>query len=412
MGQKAKTHLAQAECRSAGAASGGGHMRKIDLYDHNKAAYEKAEEMMAKEGKAAIIHPTGTGKSFIAYAFIERNPNIRFLWLGPSDYIYYLQMEKLWLKQHVRFKNVVFYTYNRLMWHDEEMEDIKPDFVILDEFHRAGAKEWGKTARKLLGMYPKARVLGLSATNIRYLDNRRDMADEIFKGCVASEMSICDAMAQGILPEPKYVITAYAYKEKVDSLEAKVEKMQNGYCKEKTRRLIERFRRALGKADGMAEIFAKHMPKKDAKVIIFCSDSDHMFEMASKVPEWFSKLDISPHVYRVYTYNPESEEDFQKFMDDDSEHLKLLFCIDMLNEGIHVDGVSAVVLCRPTISPIVYKQQIGRAIATGSVDHPVIFDLVNNFESLSPIADLQNEYKKAKGDACRVRPDNDDISGW
>ena len=38
---------------------------QIDLFDHNKTAYEKVEAMLDKEGKAAVIHPTGTGKSYI-----------------------------------------------------------------------------------------------------------------------------------------------------------------------------------------------------------------------------------------------------------------------------------------------------------------------------------------------------------
>ncbi|MCF0127548.1 MAG: Helicase associated domain protein, partial [Pseudobutyrivibrio sp.] len=71
--------------------------------------------------------------------------------------------------------------------------------------------------------------------------------------------------------------------------------------------------------------------------------------------------------------------------------LKILFCIDMLNEGIHVEDVDAVVLCRPTISPIVYKQQIGRALATGRNREPVIFDLVNNFDSLYSVSALRDE---------------------
>lgn len=387
-------------------------MRKIDLYDHNRTAYEKAERMLNEEGRAAIIHPTGTGKSFIAYALIERHPEARFVWLAPTEYIYNHQIEKLWQKQHVRFRNVTFYTYNRLMWHEEIIDDLKPDYVILDEFHRAGAHEWGKTTKKLLDRYPKAKVLGLSATNIRYLDKRRDMADELFDDHVASEMSVCDAMAAKILPEPKYVITVYAYDERLKELERRVEVMQNGYNRVQSQKLIERLRRALEKADGMGEIFKKHLTDRHGKIIVFCTDSDRMFEMVAKVPEWFYGIDATPHIYRVYSYNPESEEDFQKFKDDESEHLKILFCIDMLNEGIHVDGVSAVVLCRPTISPIVYKQQIGRALAAGSAEYPVIFDLVNNFDSLSPIADFQNEYKKAKGYATRAKVDNSDFSGF
>lgn len=76
-------------------------------------------------------------------------------------------------------------------------------------------------------------------------------------------------------------------------------------------------------------------------------------------------------------------------------HLKLLYCIDMLNEGIHVDDVDGVILLRPTVSPIIYLQQIGRALSAGSKNQPVIFDLVNNFDSLYCIDCLKNEMQEA-----------------
>ena len=50
----------------------------------------------------------------------------------------------------------------------EELAQIQPDYIILDEFHRAGAEMWGEGVRNLLKTYPDAPILGLSATNIRY----------------------------------------------------------------------------------------------------------------------------------------------------------------------------------------------------------------------------------------------------
>ncbi|MDE7211110.1 MAG: Helicase associated domain protein, partial [Lachnospiraceae bacterium] len=73
----------------------------------------------------------------------------------------------------------------------------------------------------------------------------------------------------------------------------------------------------------------------------------------------------------------------------------LLYCIDMLNEGIHVDGVDGVILLRPTVSPTIYKQQIGRALATGSGKVPVIFDIVMNIENLCSIGAVEEELKEA-----------------
>ena len=63
-----------------------------------------------------------------------------------------------------------------------------------------------------------------------------------------------------------------------------------------------------------------------------------------------------------------------------SEHLKLLFCVDMLNEGVHIEGVSGVIMARPTDSRIVYLQQLGRALSSDpSGEQTIIFDLVNNY---------------------------------
>ena len=64
----------------------------------------------------------------------------------------------------------------------EEISEINPDYIVLDEFHRCGAEMWGQGVQNLLDIYPEVPVLGLSATAIRYLDNRRDMSDELFDG--------------------------------------------------------------------------------------------------------------------------------------------------------------------------------------------------------------------------------------
>ncbi|MFQ9455734.1 MAG: hypothetical protein ACLR1C_05555 [Agathobacter rectalis] len=60
-----------------------------------------------------------------------------------------------------------------------------------------------------------------------------------------------------------------------------------------------------------------------------------------------------------------------------------------------MDDVDGVILLRPTVSPIIYLQQIGRALSAGSKNQPVIFDLVNNFDSLYCIDCLKNEMQEA-----------------
>lgn len=56
-------------------------MPKIELYPHNQAALNHLEEALKYTRRAAVIQPTGTGKSFVALAFIERRPNNSFLYL-------------------------------------------------------------------------------------------------------------------------------------------------------------------------------------------------------------------------------------------------------------------------------------------------------------------------------------------
>jgi len=68
---------------------------KIDLFEHNRLAYESAIAMMNQRGKAAIIHPTGTGKSLMAFELALDNPDVSICWLAPSTYIYHTQLENL-----------------------------------------------------------------------------------------------------------------------------------------------------------------------------------------------------------------------------------------------------------------------------------------------------------------------------
>lgn len=117
--------------------------------------------------------------------------------------------------------------------------------------------------------------------------------------------------------------------------------------------------------------------------------------MLTRVSIWFGNIDSNPHVYSLYSFDPNTERVFDDFKNDNSNHLKLLFCIDMLNEGIHLDNISGVVLLRPTISPIIFKQQIGRALNAGKNSSSVILDIVNNISNLYSIDDIQNEISDA-----------------
>lgn len=368
----------------------------IMLFEHNETAYKKAISMLETTRKAAVIHPTGTGKSFIGFKLCEDNPAARVCWLSPSEYIFNTQIENLKKTGASVPNNIFFYTYSKLTFMtDDDLADIAPDFIILDEFHRCGAEVWGESVGKLLKKNKCTPVLGLSATSIRYLDNQRDMADELFDGNVASEITLGEAIVKGILPSPKYVTALYSYSKDLKNYEKRIANYKNSKMKENAEMYLEALKRAIQNSEGLDEIFSKHITEKSSKYIVFCANKEHMDEMVARVHEWFGKIDDSPNVYSVYANDPEANSDFANFKADKSEHLKLLFCIDMLNEGVHVDDIDGVILFRPTVSPIVFKQQIGRALSTGCKKNPIIFDIVDNIGNLYSVNSIEKEMQEA-----------------
>ncbi len=382
----------------------------IDLFEHNKTAYNATLEMLAQTGKAAIIHPTGTGKSFIGFKLCEENPQKVICWLAPSEYIFKTQIENLQKISGFVPTNIKFYTYAKLMGMEQrEIAEITPDYIVLDEFHRCGAEMWGKGVQMLLNSYPSTPILGLSATNIRYLDNQRDMADELFDGNIASEMSLGEAIVRGILTPPKYVLSVYSYQKDFEKYGERVRKAKNRNVRTVGEQYLEALRRAIEKADRLDKIFEKHMADRTGKYIVFCSSKEHMDEMQTHIEEWFGCIDKALHVYTVYTEDSSASKEFQAFKaDNDEGHLRLLYTIDALNEGIHIENISGVILLRPTISPIIYKQQIGRALSASKGKVPVIFDIVNNVENLYSIGSVQEEmqlaitYYRALGESERI----------
>ena len=313
----------------------------MQLFEHNRIAYEAAVRMLSERGKAAVIHPTGTDKSFIGFKLCEDNHDKTVCWLSPSRYIYQTQLENLAeTSDGYQPENVKFYTYAKLMnVSDAEIDDIKPDYIILDEFHRCGDELWGAGVDAVLKAYPDVPVLGLSATAIRYLDNQRDMTDELFDGNVASEMTLGEAIVRGILNPPKYILSVFSIQKDLEKYEQRVKNARYKSMRDEAQVYLDALRRALDKAEKLDVMFDKHMDDRSGKYIVFCANREHMDDMIGKAQEWFANVDKKPHIYTAYASDPETSKAFADFKADTSKHLKLLYCIDMLNEGVHVEDI-------------------------------------------------------------------------
>ena len=360
-------------------------MPKIELYPHNQAALNHLEEALKYTRRAAVIQPTGTGKSFVALAFIERRPNNSFLYLAPSTHIFNQ------LKHHAGHTEVLLHTtmmtYQKLcLLHEDELGKLEPDYIILDEFHRCGADDWGSAVDHLLALYVECFLIGFTATPVRYLDKAgtRDMSEELFHGSIASYYTLQDAINDKVLPVPHYVLGDILMNERVSSLETALTQVASyGRARTAGYSLLESLKRNMAEAQGIDEIFKCHMPNRFAKLIVFCRNLEHIAQCREDMHRWLGPgKKIREYVCR--SDEKAADIELNAFAGDNERNaIRLLYCVDMLNEGIHIKDVDGVVMLRPTISPIVYLQQIGRCLACSSdgSTSPVIFDLVNNYES-------------------------------
>lgn len=192
---------------------------KVKLFAHNQIAYEQINAEWETDNKIAVVQATGTGKTYIISAVLSDFLNKKVLILAPSNYILEQIKDKaLWTIND----NVEFMTYQKLItFTNEELHFMKYDLIILDEFHRVGAEKWGESVNLLIDLNKDTKVLGTSATPIRFSDGR-DMVDEIFDKQIEQEISLPKAIVRNILPSPTYVTSLYTLKEEVDVLKNKI----------------------------------------------------------------------------------------------------------------------------------------------------------------------------------------------
>lgn len=371
----------------------------MELYPHNQQAYNALLKMLQMENRACVIEPPGCGKSFIALKLIEDNPDKDFLWLGPNSYVFAEQKANFEHAGASLPKNVTTMTYAAVMTKARGGQlRAYADYVILDEFHHCGAPEWGKGVDIILEQCPTSKIVGLSATEIRYSDNERNMAQELFFGNVAWKMSFEEAWVRGILPFPIYVCALYDSASTLGDLIARIDEIREERRRSSLKRQYEKLRRAVDLADGLDIVFEKHLTKKSSKIVVFCSGVRHVEELCLLGRTWFKRVNENIHTYKTYDANPFGEKDYTDFKKDDSDALKVLYCINQLNEGVHIKGIDAVVMVRPTQSPVIFKQQLGRALDVGGGRTPLVFDLVNNLESAGSIIPFQRSLESLYGD--------------
>lgn len=322
----------------------------LELYPHNEKAYRKLLDMLSGTRRACIIHPTGTGKAFIAYRYAFDHPNERILWMSPSTYIE--QEQEASIRRELpnqEFKNIERMTYQTAMHRAQKGNlDIHADTVIFDEFHHTGAPQWSRGVEGVIECNPDANLIGLSATSIRYSDSGRDMSDELFDGHIASYMSLTDCWVLGILPVPTYVTAGYSINGYIEDLGERIAKEESAGRRAELLADFNELRDCASRAANLPAIFQKYFEGIE-KVIVFCPNVFELNEIEKMCPRWFSRVNGNVHTYVVHSSNPFGTSEYDGFKEDDDETaIKLLLCVNQLNEGVHIKGVDAVIMVRRT----------------------------------------------------------------
>lgn len=369
--------------------------------------YKDARACLDKYGKCAIIRPPGFGKTGILTKFLTEYGNV--LYLYPAEVVrdavlsfYYGEN----IPEDRKIDNVQFMTYAKLVllkrW---EMKAMGPfDLIITDECHKLGATETQRALDMLLVEQPQAKLLGATAT-----PDRMDLVDEIgryFEDRVTKEYTLHDAFQDKVLQKPYYIYCGYGMVEENEALVHRTvgreielidEESRVSIKEELNQRLIE-----LANIYNMDRVIRRYCDKyakstNYMRFIVFFPTYESVHKRGDRVTKWFRKA-YPDHRITTTIVTSETEEyrnnvgELTEFEARDHV-IDLIFSCDMLNMGYHVDGLTGIVMYRGTKSGIIYGQQLGRVLSSGSKTAGLVFDVVDNIHQMSTYSVLGHESK-------------------
>lgn len=360
------------------------------LYDHNLETYNKVQKIFEKERKCAVVQPTGTGKSYIMMQLLKDFKGAEKIVIAPNkDFLNTLENNEYWNEN-----NTITFTYSFMARNINDIEDrlleygFLPDrvkLIVMDELHRAGAPKWGESVRRLIDICSDAKVLGLTATPVRYLDENRDMVKELFGDNVAVNMNIDDAVKNNILPSINYVIAMKDITENIDEIKIPSEKVLADLVNKE----ITDLKKCWKFENNFENTLSKYLDTniKSGKHIVFAQSIAEADSMASDIQKWFSTIykDSNVNVYVIHSKAKNVQNTITDFFKDNKENeMKVAITVNMLNESFHSKDILSIILFRGTQSPQVYLQQIGRALSA-KASAPYVFDFVDNYNAVGRV---------------------------
>ena len=362
--------------------------KHIELFSHNEAAYRAIEEGFKTNRIGAVVQATGTGKSYLIARYIVNHSEDDIVVIAPNVTII-AEIKKAIGRT---MPHVAYRTFQALVLNRGTVDELKANHIIIDEFHHFGAEVWGKAVQEVIDNNPEARVLGMSATPIRP-EEMLDTVEVYFKGNLFHELSLSMAWYYKILPVPVLVQSVFDLNNQLD----KVQRMLNrSDCTSERRKRIQDkidfarldFRGSLS----ASELIRRYLPKEVKKMLVFCKDKEDLQHMVPEVSNWLGQAGFETETFEIHNRlsNRENEKTLRRFRRETGK-LHVLFSINMLIEGLHVEGVDAAMFLRRTESYVVALQQLGRCLKAGSDRHPVVLDFVNNLSGRSVYEAMSRE---------------------
>lgn len=364
----------------------------------NEAAFQKAVQSLETLNRAAVFHPTGTGKSCIAWKVVEAHPQTTFFWLvAGAQRLALRQAELTRYNGGTRPGNVRFCDCEKLAAATPEqwvrLGEQKPGCVVLDCYHELSAVCWAQSVQKLLRMCPQAKVLGLGVPNGAPVCAA---AQELFADCIVSHMTVAEAMAAGTMPVPSaYAALLWPQEEELATLRARIKNLCMPKGDTSLRVQYEELNWSLRQVENLTVLLPRLLSDTSGHYLVLFESAAYQEKLGTELEQLLRTVDPAVRFYAADHACFADSAAVETFLSDTAPGPKVLLCVNAPGVQQPLEGLAGVILVRQSSLMSTFKQMLCRAlVAAGSRSVPV-FDLVAQFEGLGNGRTLQRDCTEA-----------------
>ena len=373
----------------------------------NEAAFQKAVQSLETLNRAAVFHPTGTGKSCIAWKVVEAHPQTTFFWLVAGAQRLALRQAEL-----ARYNggtlpgNVRFCDCEKLAAATPEqwvrLGEQKPGCIVLDCYHELSAVCWAQSVQKLLRMCPQAKVLGLGVPNGAPVCAA---AQELFADCIVSHMTVAEAMAAGTMPVPSaYAALLWPQEEELATLRARIKNLCMPKGDTSLRVQYEELSWSLRQVENLTVLLPRLLSDTNGHYLVLFESAAYQEKLGAELEQLLRTMDPAVRFYAADHACFADSAAVETFLSDTASGPKVLLCVNAPGVQQPLEGLAGVILVRQSSLMSTFKQMLCRAlVAAGSRSVPV-FDLVAQFEGLGNGRTLQRDCTEAMTKAGSKTP--------